>query len=153
MGSPDGVQPASVTPAEAHELLSKGGADLYLDVRSTPEFVQGHPAGAWHAPLMEADAGGMRPNADFVRVASAALDRGARILVGCQSGKRSAQAVAALAAAGFTQLTNVTGGFGGERDPFGRISVPGWAAAGLPVETGDGGAHGYAALRSKLQGS
>lgn len=147
--------PASATPAEAHEMMSRGQADLYLDVRSTPEFVQGHPAGAWHVPLLDVDpaSGAMRPNPDFARVVGAAFERGKRILVGCQSGKRSAQAAGILAAEGFTAVTNVAGGFGGERDPLGRVAVPGWAASGLPVETGDGGERGHAALRSRALGA
>ena len=154
MASPDGRNPANATPVQIHEMLSRGEADLYLDVRSTPEFVQGHPAGAWHAPLLESDAtGGMRPNADFARVVGAAFRKEQRIAVGCMTGRRSGQAVALLAAEGFTNLTNVAGGFGGERDPLGRVSVPGWAASGLPVETGDGGDRGYASLRSRIQGS
>ena len=33
-------------------------------------------------------------------------------------------------------VTNVRGGFGGARDQTGRIVIPGWRDAGLPVESG-----------------
>ena len=41
-------------------------------------------------------------------------------------------------AAGFTDVSNVRGGFGGARDDTGRVVIPGWREAGLPVETGVG---------------
>ena len=39
-----------------------------------------------------------------------------------------------LEAFGFTDVKNVAGGFGGMRDPMGRVIDPGWADSGLPVE-------------------
>ncbi len=146
-----GNAPARCSQKEAYERLVKGEADVYLDVRSTPEFLQGHPAGAYHVPLLEADpyAGRMAPNPDFVRVVKAAFAPGTRILVGCQSGVRSRQAAALLADEGFPGATDVIGGFGGEKDAFGRKRCPSWVEQGLPVESGDGGERGYAALKSR----
>lgn len=140
-----------ITPKEAHERLARGDADVYLDVRSSPEFQQGHPAGAYHVPLLEADpgAGRMVPNPDFLNVVKAAVPCDRRILVGCQSGVRSRQAAELLIENGYTHTVDVSGGFGGERDAFGRKTCPGWAEQGLPVESGDGGDRGYAALRAK----
>jgi len=120
-----------VTPQEASELVTSGW--VYLDVRSIPEFEQGHAAGAFNIPLMHATGGRMVPNGDFQAVISAAFPRDARLVVGCKSGGRSAQAVGLLAALGYQSLVDVRGGFSGERDNLGRSTAPGWADAGLPV--------------------
>lgn len=77
----------------------------------------------------------MAPNADFQRVVEAALPKETRLVVGCRSGQRSLQAAALLEAAGYAQVVDMRGGFAGERDMFGRVSVAGWAEAGLPVAT------------------
>ena len=139
-----------ITSSEAQAKLTRGEADLYLDVRSTPEFAQGHPAGAWHVPLLEADPmRGMAPNPDFAKVVKAAIPTSKRVIVGCQSGKRSQQAASVLSQEGYEAIFDCTGGFGGERDAFGGKVSPGWAEQGLPVETGDGGDRGYGALKSK----
>jgi len=53
-----------------------------------------------------------------------------------------------LEAAGYTDLTNVRGGFGGARDTSGQVVVAGWRDAGLPVST-EVGDNGYQALRRK----
>ena len=62
-----------VSVAEAHELQQQGS--IYLDVRSTWEFLDGHPAGAMNVPLLEPDeqTGQMLPNPDFMRVVQANL--------------------------------------------------------------------------------
>jgi rhodanese-related sulfurtransferase len=140
-----------ISAKEASDQLAKGEADLYLDVRSTPEFVQGHPAGAYHVPLLEVDPmrGTMQPNPDFMRVVRAAIPRDRRVLVGCQSGVRSQQAASLMAQEGYGSVLDVAGGFGGGKDAFGRKVSPSWAEQGLPVESGDGGERGYAVLRSK----
>ncbi|MFN7975665.1 MAG: rhodanese-like domain-containing protein [Acidobacteriota bacterium] len=139
-----------ITSADAQKKLAAGDADIYLDVRSTPEFAQGHPAGAWHIPLLEADPmRGMAPNPDFARVAKAVIPTGKRVVVGCQSGKRSQQAAGILSQEGYDVVFDCIGGFGGERDPFGGKASPGWAEQGLPVETGDGGDRSYRVLKAK----
>jgi rhodanese-related sulfurtransferase len=120
------------TVTEAHQLQQAGAT--YVDVRSTPEFDAGHPEGAVNVPLLEPDdSGQMAQNPDFVRVMKATFDPGAQLLIGCQAGMRSLKAAQMLEAFGFTDVTNVRGGFGGGRDPLGRPE-PGWVAAGLPVE-------------------
>ena len=111
---------------------------VYLDVRTEAEFEAGHPAGARNVPVVFFDPATRQPtpNADFVATVERTIPRTAKLLVGCQSGGRSARACELLAQAGFTDLTNVRGGFGGARDQSGRVVVPGWREAGLPVETG-----------------
>jgi hypothetical protein len=50
---------------------------------------------------------------------------------------------------GFTDVANVRGGFGGMRDPGGRLIDPGWVDAGLPVETGHPEDRSYETLLEK----
>ena len=126
------------TPPEAYEALQADSAAVYLDVRTEGEFEAGHPAGARNVPVVFFDPATRQPtpNADFVATVERTIPRTAKLLVGCQSGGRSARACELLARAGFTDLTIVRGGFGGARDQSGRVVVPGWREAGLPVETG-----------------
>jgi rhodanese-related sulfurtransferase len=133
---------------EAHELQQQG--HTYVDVRSTVEFADGHPAGAVNVPLLEPDdeTGEMAPNPDFLRVMSSAFKPDAALLIGCQMGGRSMHAANMLASSGFTNVANVRGGFGGSGGPFGG-GDPGWASAGLPVATEDEPGEGYRALLSK----
>lgn len=112
-----------------------------MDVRSTEEFAHGHAVGAVNVPLLEPDedTGVMLPNPDFVRVMKANFEPDAPLLIGCQSGGRSARASAMLATFGFTNITNIKGGFGGGQDP-------GWAPSGLPTTTAAAPHETYAAL-------
>ena len=144
-------QPEQVSPRDAWERLNGGDADVYLDVRSTPEFTRGHPAGALHIPLLEMDParGGMAPNPRFLEVVKAVIQPGQRVLVGCQAGGRSHQAAVLMLQSGFSSVANVAGGFGGQRDAAGRTVVAGWVECGLPVESGDGGESGYEALKAR----
>jgi rhodanese-related sulfurtransferase len=122
--------------SEAHALQQQGYA--YVDVRSTREFADGHPAGAINVPLIEPDpdTGQMMPNPDFARVMQSAFESDAKLLIGCQVGGRSMRAAQMLGAFGFTDVINVRGGFSGMRDPLGRTVDPGWVDRDLPVETG-----------------
>ncbi len=131
------VTHASVTDAHAAQSL---GA-IYVDVRSTEEFARGHAVGAVNVPLLEPDedTGVMLPNPDFVRVMTATFAPDTPLLIGCQSGGRSARASLMLATFGFTNITNIKGGFGGGQDP-------GWEPAGLPTMTAVAPEHSYAAL-------
>ncbi len=125
------------TPSEAYDLLQQEPDTVYLDVRTAPEFEAGHPAGARHVPVLFFVAGGQpRPNPDFVATVEALVPRPMKLVVGCQAGGRSQHACELLRDAGYTDVTNVRGGFGGARDQTGRVIIPGWRDAGLPVETG-----------------
>ncbi len=136
-----------ISPKEASELMTAGWT--YLDVRSEREFEGGHPAGAVNVPLMHAAAAGMAPNPDFLAVVQAAFPKETKLVVGCQAGGRSARAAQLLEGAGFSQLADQRAGFGGSRDAGGRITEPGWAAEGLPVENGQPPSGSYEALRKK----
>ena len=136
----------NIDPAQARELLESDEGYTYLDVRSIPEFENGHPAGAVNVPLLHHHRGAMVPNPDFLRVVENHFDRGARLIVGCQSGGRSTRAAEALTACGFTAIVHMDGGFGGDRDQLGRVVTRGWAESGLPVEYGSAEGRSYQSL-------
>lgn len=135
-----------VSVIEAHQEQQSGTP--YLDVRSVPEFEQAHPAGAYNVPLLHLDrrTGQMIPNQDFVAVVRANFPPEGPLLIGCQAGVRSFRACQLLAGAGYENVTNVEGGFGGS--PQGDA---GWAQAALPIETGAAEGRDYAALEKILK--
>jgi rhodanese-related sulfurtransferase len=122
---------------------------LYLDVRTEQEFAQGHPAGAINVPFVFIKGPGqMEPNPDFVAVVEKTIPKAKKLVVGCLSGGRSQRACEALEQQGYSDLTNVRGGFGGARDASGQVVAAGWRDAGLPVSQ-DLGAASYQELRKK----
>jgi rhodanese-related sulfurtransferase len=135
-----------VSPAEAKKLQDEGY--VYLDVRSEPEYAAGHPALAHNVPLMHAGSKGMTPNTDFLQVVEALYPRDSKLVVGCKGGGRSLRAAEMLTGAGFTNVIDQRAGFDGARDSFGQLSEPGWAPAGLPVDTSTPGGT-YEELRKK----
>jgi rhodanese-related sulfurtransferase len=138
-----------VEPTQAHTILNDHADAVYLDVRTEDEFAQGHPAGAINIPVVFLRPGASpQANDDFIRVAEQVLPRDKKLVVGCMAGGRSQRACELLEQSGYTDLTNVRGGFGGARDASGTIVVKGWRDAGLPVsrELGDSS---YSALRQK----
>lgn len=109
--------------SDAFQLVNQDGTHVYLDVRTADEFKAGHPPGAINIPVFYAGPGGMTPNPDFLaQVEEKFPVKEVALAVGCASGKRSLAAVEKLAAAGFTEVVNVEGGYGA------------WSASGLPVE-------------------
>jgi hydroxyacylglutathione hydrolase len=90
------------------------GAPLVIDVRQASEFDEGHVAGAWHIGA------GDLPN----RLADLPRDR--PIATVCAGGYRASVAASLLDAAGFTNVSWVSGG------------MDRWTADGLPVERGSG---------------
>ena len=138
-----------VEPPQAHEILKSNPDAIYLDVRTEPEFAQGHPDGAINVPVVFIKGPGqMELNGEFVDVVAKTLPREKKLVVGCLAGGRSQRACELLEAAGYADLTNVRGGFGGARDASGQVVVAGWRDAGLPVST-EVGDNSYQALRLK----
>lgn len=124
-----------VSPQEAYDLMQKDPEATYLDVRSVPEFDAGHPPGAINIPLLNFTPGlGMTPNPDFVQQVDAQFPKSAKLLIGCKSGGRSAQACQVLEQMGYADVANVRGGFHGATDQMGRVLEPGWSMLDLPVE-------------------
>ena|SRR5215471_831842 len=134
-----------ITVQQARDQQKSGAT--YLDVRSIPEFEQGHPEGAFNVPLMHADpvTRQMRPNAEFVDVVRANFPAETVLVIGCQMGGRSQRAAEILASAGYQDVANVLGGYGGAP----QMGHTGWVQAGLPVERQADGTRQYDALLKK----
>lgn len=102
---------ASISMEEAAPRMAEPQHPLILDVREPDEFAAGHVPGALNVPLKQVGAW------------AKAQPKDRPVMVICRSGKRSLRASAELAEQGFTQVTNVQGGF------------LAWKERGLPVET------------------
>ena len=102
----------SVSAVQATQLINREDA-LILDVRDPGEYGSGHILGAKNVPLTRIEAGGSE-------IAPKRKDK--PVIVYCDTGKRSAKAVAALRSQGFSRVVNLSGGLGA------------WQQAGLPVE-------------------
>ena len=113
----------NAAPAEAAERVGAGAK--FLDVRTAEEFAEGSAPGAINVPLVFITDGQSTPNPDFeAQVAAALPDQGAAVVTSCMFGRRGEGAAKKLAAAGYADIVNVTGG------------LAGWHGAGLPT-TGD----------------
>ena len=99
-----------VTPEEA-DALRAGGAVL-VDVREQVEWDAGHIPGAIHIPRAELPG----------RIASAAPDPKARVVLYCQTGIRSGRGTATLGELGYSNVANMTGG------------IEAWQRVGLATE-------------------
>ena len=97
-------------------LLGEGKVFL-IDVRTAEEYAQAHIAGAANADWYQED---------FLEQVKALYpeNKGLPLAVYCRTGKRSSEAAAALAEAGYT-VFNLLGG------------ITGWIDSGLPVETSE----------------
>ncbi len=143
-----------VMPDEAARLVESEGY-VYVDVRSVPEFDQGHPAPAVNIPLLHADeqTGQMTPNPDFVRVVKANYPEDSRLVLGCRTGQRSDHAAQLLQSLGYQTVVNMRCGFSGEMTPFGQVVNPGWEEVGLPVSNDSDEGVSYESLEAKSEGS
>jgi hydroxyacylglutathione hydrolase len=102
------VSSQQIAPRDVAPRMTDGM--LVVDVRSTEEWRSGHIAGSQHIPLgrlvaQMADAAKTRP-----------------VLLVCESGSRSLIGASLLTAAGFSDVTNLTGG------------IAAWRREGLPLE-------------------
>lgn len=117
----------SVDVQTAFQQMKEGAR--FVDVRSVAEFRAGHPKGAVNIPLLDHDANGrMVPNPQFIAQMQAQFPTDTMLLMGCKVGGRSAHACQALAQHGYTDLSNVEGGF---------LAVGGWLDHGLPSAVGE----------------
>lgn len=120
-----------VTPDEAAELMRQGWT--FVDVRSIPEFDEGHPDGAYNVPLLHRTPAGMSPNPDFLAVMQRAFAPDRTLVLGCRSGNRSLRAAELLVQHGYTAIVEMRGGYLGETGPGGHVE--GWKARNLPSAT------------------
>lgn len=124
--------PGCLYPQEAWALVKAGVAAL-VDVRTVEErkFV-GHVPGSLHVAWQTGTA--LIKNPRFLReLENKAGGKDRVIVLLCRSGKRSAAAAEAAAAAGFSQVFNVLEGFEGDLDTQQRRGdLGGWRHHGLP---------------------
>lgn len=140
-----------IKPSEARRLQAEEGYTL-LDVRSMPEFAEGHPAEAYNIPFLHKSRDGMIPNQDFRAVVEDTFpDRACRLITTGKMGSRSLRAAQELVAMGYTEVRDLIGGFEGELDEDQTLVNPGWRELGLPVETGEPEARAYKFLNVPSQ--
>ena len=125
-----------INPTQTNEILQKDSNAIYIDVRTQQEYQNGHVPRAVNIPVMEPDPATRRmtPNPEFMPTVESKYAKDKKIIVGCQMGGRSQFAAEMLVQAGFTDVSNMQGGFGGAKDPMGRLIAPGWLQSDLPVE-------------------
>jgi rhodanese-related sulfurtransferase len=139
-----------VSAKQAYDLMASDPEYIYLDVRSVPEYEAGHPDRAINIPIMHfSPQSGMSPNQEFPAVVTANLPKDAKIIVGCKTGGRSARACELMTSLGYSNLTNMRGGFGGMADNLGQVREPGWSTLGLPMCAECKDADRYDTLASK----
>ena len=125
-----------ISPKQAKALLESDTEMVYFDVRTVTEFEAGHVPGAKNIPVLDRDSfGQMQPTPHFAEIIAANFGKNVKCITGCQKGGRSMMAAKILLAAGFTNVVDMRGGWGGEADITGHITYPGWVACGLPVTT------------------
>jgi hydroxyacylglutathione hydrolase len=102
----------TITQTTPSEIAARATHVTIVDVRGANEWGAGHIPGAVHIPL-----GLLTDRLDEIPA-------GRPVVVQCQSGGRSSIAASLLARAGIS-VSNLAGG------------ITAWAAAGLPIESGD----------------
>lgn len=107
---------STTTPEQLHSHRSENNDALLIDVRTAAEFEEVHAADAINIPLQGF-------NAENV-IARYRANSNESVFLICKMGGRSQKACDALAAAGFEQAVNVTGG------------TDAWMSAQLPVVRG-----------------
>lgn len=139
-----------VSASEAKRMAEEEGYTL-IDVRSMPEYADGHAPGAYNVPFLHKTPNGMIPNQDFARVVQFKFpDRDTKILTHCQMGGRSLRAARELKSLGYTQVVDMKGGIDGEKDDDGSIRNPGWRDEGFPVEGGEPDGLSYKSLAHQM---
>jgi rhodanese-related sulfurtransferase len=103
---------SNIDPQALHALRARRDI-LLVDVRSDDETRRGMIEGARHIPLQ------------LLPAQVESLDRGSAVVFYCQSGARSTQASAFLAARGWPEVYNLAGG------------VMAWVRSGLPVRVAE----------------
>ncbi len=108
-----GAAMAGLDPAGAVQLINREKG-VVIDVCEPGEFAAGHVGGAKNIPLGELES----------KLAGAVKNKALPLILVCQSGARSARAVAIAKKLGYEQAQSLGGG------------LAGWRAANLPVEKG-----------------
>ena len=102
---------ADISPHQAQALITEDV--FFIDVRSKPEYQQGHPQASINIPLYFLKANRSVKNDHFLTDVTklANIQSTSSIIFTCQSGSRSHQAANVLAKAGYRQVYNMQGGF------------------------------------------
>lgn len=108
--------------ADAFAKVIAGGARV-IDVRTAMEYEGGHIPGAENVPV------------DVVPQESGGWDKTQPIAVYCQTGARSANAMAYLTAQGFSTVYNLREGIVGWGGELTQGSAPGEAAGAVTIPT------------------
>jgi phage shock protein E len=141
-----------INAEQAQEAMQANSEIVYLDVRTPQEFEKGHPPKAINVPVVFPNPATrqMDANTDFIKVLEAHVSKDKPIIVGCQMGGRSQMAAQIMEEFGYTDVSNMQGGFGGVRDPTGEVVAPGWLQMEYPVETEVTDSNGYESLKKEL---
>ena len=100
-----------VSTLQATHMINREDA-LVIDVRDAAEYAKGHILGARSAPLSDLER----------KLAELAKFKARPVIVHCESGNRSTNAIGILRRNGFANVYNLAGG------------LAAWQQAGLPVE-------------------
>lgn len=139
----------NLTPAQAHEMVSKDPAHTFIvDCRTRAEYqLIGHPVGAYNIPLkfwsgnFDKKNYGKSSNPNFGKDLLARFNPNTDTLIFmCRSGKRSCSSCAEAIKAGFSaeKVFNMLGGFEGDKVKYknsaysGQRKLGGWRNEGLP---------------------
>jgi rhodanese-related sulfurtransferase len=108
-----GAAMPGLDPAAAVQLINREKG-VVIDVCDPAEFAAGHVGGAKNIPLAELEG----------KLATMVKNKAFPVILVCQSGARSARAVATAKKLGYDKAQSLAGG------------LVGWKAANLPVEKG-----------------
>jgi len=130
----------SLTPQAAFELMQQQTNWVFIDVRSSMEFLfVGHPLKSVNIPWIDEPNWEINPNfceAVQQHVQYRYFDKPPKqivLILICRSGVRSLDAGAALEQAGFSKIYNILEGFEGDLDDnHHRCSIGGWRYHHLP---------------------
>ena len=106
-----GASGAGLSVAGAVQLINREKA-VVVDICEPEEFARGHVGGARNVPLSQFDS----------KLPGAVKNKALPLILVCQSGARSARAVALARKLGYEQARSLGGGLGA------------WRAANLPVD-------------------
>lgn len=94
------VAPGDISFEEMDQLLSEGNAKL-IDVRTSDEYAEGIIGDAFNIDVLQPD----------FKEKIAEYDRAEPVILYCQSGRRSTNAMAIMNKMGFEQVYNLKGGY------------------------------------------
>jgi len=139
-----------ISAEQAHEAMNQSAGTVYIDVRTPGEFAKGHPPRAINVPVVFPNPATrqMEPNPDFLEVVTRHVPTDRTVIVGCQMGGRSQMAAQLMVEVGYTDVSNMQGGFGGVRNPTGGIVTPGWVQMEYSVEIDVDDRNSYESLKA-----